>query len=147
MFKAFTVDYTDIPPDVNRTAFETDGIEEYSEDYLVVQVDGKTIFCKPESGLSKGTCMIMDLMELAYYLGVVAGIKHEQGYNGGKIEGAEGGDALCPYCGADIWWTVLEHWNGKHDQMFKIICSGCDNNVVVNGGRDDLMFVISKYEE
>lgn len=86
MFKAFTVNYSDLPPDVNRDAFETGGVEEYYDDYLVVQVDGKTIFCKPETSLSeeKRVKMIMDLMELAYYLGVMDGIKCEQGYMEGR---------------------------------------------------------------
>lgn len=84
MFKAFTVDYNELPSDVNRDAFETEGIDEYYEDYLVVQMDGKTIYCKPESGLSEGLEMVMEVMELAYYLGVVAGIKHGQGFMKGK---------------------------------------------------------------
>ena len=88
MFKAFTVTWNDIPPDVNRDAFGGNDVAEdilkYYDDYLVVQVDGKTISCKPESGLSKGTSMIMELMELAYYLGVLDGIKHEQGFMEGR---------------------------------------------------------------
>ena len=36
MFKAFTVSYNDLPDDVNRDAFETGGVEEYYEDYLVI---------------------------------------------------------------------------------------------------------------
>ena len=84
MFRAFTVDYNELPSDVNREAFETEGIDEYYEDYLVVQMEGKTIFCKPESGLSEGLGMIMEVMELSYYLGVLDGIKHEQGFMGDR---------------------------------------------------------------
>jgi hypothetical protein len=84
MFKATVVGYTDLPDDVNRDAFETGGVEECYDDYLVVQVDGKTIWCKPESKLDEGMKMTVDLMELAYYLGAVAGVKHEQGYMGGR---------------------------------------------------------------
>lgn len=78
MFTAFTVDFHDIPKDVNRDAFgggclETDAMK-YYDDYMVVQVDGKTIYCKPE--LSEGLPMIVELMELAYYLGVLAADKH-----------------------------------------------------------------------
>lgn len=87
MFKAFTVGYNDIPSDVDRKVFETDGVEEYYEDYLIVQVDGKTIYCKPESGLSEGTQMIMDLMELAYYLGVMDCAKHLEAPDAGKHQG------------------------------------------------------------
>ena len=78
MFKAFTTTYEGLPPDVDRMAFETEGVDEYYEDYLVVQVDEKTVFCKPESGLSNGTGMIIEFMKLAYYLGVLDGIKHKE---------------------------------------------------------------------
>ena len=84
MFKAFTTTYSDLPPDVDRMAFETEGIDEYYEDYLVVQVDNKTVYCKAESGLSNGTGMISELMELAYYLGVLDGIKHEKWITEGR---------------------------------------------------------------
>ena len=78
MFKAFTTTYGDLPPDVDRMAFETEGIDEYYEDYLVVQVDNKTVYCKAESLLTEGTGTIPELMELAYYLGVLDGIKHKE---------------------------------------------------------------------
>jgi hypothetical protein len=81
MFRAITLSYNDLPNDVNKDAFEAEGVK---ENYLVVQVDGKTIFCKPESGWSEGSEMIMDLMELSYYLGVLDGIKHEQSFMGGR---------------------------------------------------------------
>ena len=78
MFKAFTVTYNDLPDDVNRDAFKTDGVEEYYEDYLVVQVNDKTIFCRPESQLSENTQMIMGIMELIYSLGVLDEAKHKK---------------------------------------------------------------------
>lgn len=75
-FEAFTVIYNDLPDDVNRNAFETGGVEEYYEDYLVVQVNGSTVFCRPESQLSDGLQMTTDLMNLAYFLGVTDGMKN-----------------------------------------------------------------------
>lgn len=88
MFKAFTVSWNDIPKDVNRGALGGDcvgeDVKKYYDDYLIVQVDGKTIWCKLESQLDEGMKMITELMELAYYLGVISGISHEQGYMGGR---------------------------------------------------------------
>lgn len=90
MFRAFTVDYSELPSDVNKDALKSDEakkgnvVDEYYDDFMVVQVNGRTISCLPESGLSTGYSRTTDLMELAYYLGVVAGIKHEQGFMGGR---------------------------------------------------------------
>ena len=72
MFEAFTVSYDDLSPDINRHIFGTgkiDYCDDYLyEDYLVVQRNGKTIFCKPESQLAEGTQAILELMELSYCL-------------------------------------------------------------------------------
>ena len=50
----------------------------------MIQVDGKTIYCKPESNLDESLKMTMELMELASYLGIIAGTKHEQDFMGGR---------------------------------------------------------------
>jgi hypothetical protein len=89
MFRAITLSYNDLPSDVNRAALDTARTE---ENYLVIQMDGRTICCKPESELLEGLEMIMELMELSYYLGALAGIKHEQNFMGGrKLEDLPGG--------------------------------------------------------
>ena len=77
MLKAFTVNYGDIPKDVALDAFETGGVEEYYEDYMVIQVEGKTIFCQPESRLFERTQMIMDLIKVAYHFGLIDGATHK----------------------------------------------------------------------
>lgn len=90
MFRVFTVDYSELPSDVNKDALRDNmadkglKIDERYNDFMVVQLNGKTIACRPESGLSVRYSMTTDLMELAYYLGVMAGIKHEQGFMGGR---------------------------------------------------------------
>jgi hypothetical protein len=48
MFRAFTVDYNNLPDDVNRDLLKADEakkgneIDENYDDFMVVQVDGKT---------------------------------------------------------------------------------------------------------
>lgn len=90
MFKALLVSYQNLPPDVDRDALRDDmadnglEIDEHYDDFMVIQENGRTISCRPESGMSTGYSMTTDLMELAYYMGAVAGIKHEQGFMGGK---------------------------------------------------------------
>ena len=144
MFKAFTTTYGDLPLDVDRMTFETEGIDEYYEDYLVVQVEGKTIFCRPESGLSDGTQMLMDIMELAYYLGVLDGIKHKERQ---KVETREDSDALCPYCGVDVWWTILDFWNGRPNATFGIVCPDCGKDMMICGNPGGLTFTICRNGE
>lgn len=100
MFKAFIANWDDIPGDVNRNVFvsgEADLSDDYLYDnYLVVQVDG-TIYCKPESEFDDDMKMTTELMELAYYLGVVAGVKHEQNYMEGRnLRGLDDAKRLRP---------------------------------------------------
>jgi len=73
MFKTFIVNYKEIPEDVNLDAFKTGGAEEYYEEYLVIQVNGDTIYCRPKSYLSGEIRKIVDLIKIAHHLGLING--------------------------------------------------------------------------